>query len=506
MIVYEIIYNDYEGEDIFKIDFVEKHKDKFKIIFNNKIYPLQSRFDNFNSNANVFKIKLMCFANISNLYRIFANFQATIDYYEVPNTISKHVNYYRSQKCFFRKIPRIIYEYQALNKYLDMIDDYRHFIETNFIQKEKGIKIFGKEFVERNKDKCIIAYKNRFFSLREYFFTKDMDKTDKTLEIFLIELKNINDFSYNFSSHNFSDNNRQEKEELALDPEDSKKFKDFYPDSNNIFENYSSISSDCKKKNFDSIYKDINDLIYEFPSTLTDMNATFQDCFALISLPDISKWNVKNVKYFDNFFCDCSPLISLNDISEWNLENAESLRGMFQGCSSLISLPDISKWNIENIIDISDLFRSCSSLISLPDISKWNITNLVSLRGIFDGCSLLITLPDISKWNIENIIDISDLFRSCSSLISLPDISKWNTKNLENIRAIFEGCSSLISIPNISIWNTKNLYDISSIFNGCSSLISLPDISKWNTKNVTKMNDMFYGCHNLLISHHLIFI
>jgi len=43
---------------------------------------------------------------------------------------------------------------------------------------------------------------------------------------------------------------------------------------------------------------------------------------------------------------------------------------MFYGCSSLISLPDISKWNMNNNIDISYMFYGCSSLSSLPDISK----------------------------------------------------------------------------------------------------------------------------------------
>ena len=48
---------------------------------------------------------------------------------------------------------------------------------------------------------------------------------------------------------------------------------------------------------------------------------------------------------------------------------------MFYGCSSLISLPDISKWNTKNIIDMSCLLYGCSSLISLTDISKWDIYN-----------------------------------------------------------------------------------------------------------------------------------
>ena len=52
---------------------------------------------------------------------------------------------------------------------------------------------------------------------------------------------------------------------------------------------------------------------------------------------------------------------------------------MFYGCSSLISLPDISKWNTKNVTDMGYMFYECSSLKSLPDISKWKTNNVVNI-------------------------------------------------------------------------------------------------------------------------------
>ena len=40
-------------------------------------------------------------------------------------------------------------------------------------------------------------------------------------------------------------------------------------------------------------------------------------------------------------------------------------RNLFSGCISLISVPDISKWNISNVVNMNDMFSKCSSLISL---------------------------------------------------------------------------------------------------------------------------------------------
>ena len=42
-------------------------------------------------------------------------------------------------------------------------------------------------------------------------------------------------------------------------------------------------------------------------------------------------------------------------------------------CNLLISLPDISKWNINNITDMREMFDNCSSLIYLSNLKKYII-------------------------------------------------------------------------------------------------------------------------------------
>ena len=49
---------------------------------------------------------------------------------------------------------------------------------------------------------------------------------------------------------------------------------------------------------------------------------------------------------------------------------------MFYNCSSLNQLPDISKFNTKNVIDMSYMFYNCSSIKELPDISKWNMEKI----------------------------------------------------------------------------------------------------------------------------------
>ena len=59
------------------------------------------------------------------------------------------------------------------------------------------------------------------------------------------------------------------------------------------------------------------------------------------------------------------------------------MNAMFQLCGSLISLPDISKWNTSKVTNISYIINYCHSLISLPDISKWDTSKVADKKFMF---------------------------------------------------------------------------------------------------------------------------
>ena len=52
---------------------------------------------------------------------------------------------------------------------------------------------------------------------------------------------------------------------------------------------------------------------------------------------------------------------------------------MFSNCKTLESLPDISKWDTKNVTNMSYIISNCNSLESLPDISKRNTKNVIDL-------------------------------------------------------------------------------------------------------------------------------
>ena len=94
-------------------------------------------------------------------------------------------------------------------------------------------------------------------------------------------------------------------------------------------------------------------------------------------------------------FLKCSDLLSIEitkglyitEIFDNDEENF--MNSMFKGCTSLISLPDISKFDVSNVVDMSSMFSNCSSLQNLPDISNWNTSNVKDMKKMFKNCSSL---------------------------------------------------------------------------------------------------------------------
>ena len=139
-------------------------------------------------------------------------------------------------------------------------------IKYKFDSSSEKLKIFGKKFVENNKDKCKIEYKHQSFlsekevcNLTETIYTDDF--YGELIEITLKDIDKITDMSYLFDGC---------KSLLAL------------PD------------------------------ISEWDtSKITNMCALFNGCVFLISISDISKWDTSNVTDMQFMFNGCNSLMLL---------------------------------------------------------------------------------------------------------------------------------------------------------------------------------------------------
>ena len=363
----------------------------------------------------------------------------------------------------------------------DLNDSYINLKYTPNLKKLKDnkMKIFGKKFVEKNKDNCVLIINGKEYELSEYYTLKKNDLKNNEIEIKLKQNKTITDMSYMFHADSSEPSIYLTSVTNIVNWNTS-----FVTDISYLFSNCTSLTSIPDISNWETI-------------NMTNMSNLFYHCVSLNSIPDISKWNVENVTNLSYLFYDCKLLTSLPDISTWETSKVTDMRGIFCNCSSLTSLPDISKWNTENVTNMSGMFHHCGKLVKLPDISEWNTGSVINMGGMFDHCTSLQTLPDISKWDTKNVTNVNYMFYYCTELSSLPDISQWKTDNVKNMKGLFCNCTSLSIMPDISKWNTANVTNMSCMFYNCTSLLSLPDIMEWDISKVEDMKTMFTNCNKL---------
>ena len=180
-------------------------------------------------------------------------------------------------------------------------------------KSEYLLRIFGKKFLDNNKDNCQIMINDEIKLLSENIILDDTIKEKDTLEIKLIEINTITDMS--------------------------------------------SIFANCK--NLISV-PDISEWDFKNVTNITNM---FSYCESLITLPDISKWDISQIKSLSGIFSHCHSLESLPEINKWNTSNINDMSWIFSFCYNLKSLPDISQWDTSNVNNMSIMFSYCTSLI-----------------------------------------------------------------------------------------------------------------------------------------------
>ena len=151
------------------------------------------------------------------------------------------------------------------------------------------IKLFGKEFVKNNKEKCYLLLNDKKLELSEYINKNDIKINKKILKIKLKEIETITDMSYMFSK-------------------------------------CCSLIS-------------LPDISEWDTSSVTNMKYMFDNCEGITTLPDISKWDISNVTDMSYMFNYCISLPSLPDISKWEISNKCNISHMFQDCKESLNIP-----------------------------------------------------------------------------------------------------------------------------------------------------------------------
>ena len=181
-----------------------------------------------------------------------------------------------------------------------------------------------------------------------------------------------------------------------------------------------------------------------------------------------------------------SNVVTINGLSKLDMSGVSETNAMFYSCKALMSLTGIEDWNMSNCITLRQIFRECNSLSEAPT-GKWNTSNVTSLQGMFLGCASLKKV-ECGGWDTSKCTDMEKVVSSCSALEEI-DVSGWDTSKVTNMWGTFRDCNALTAL-DVSGWDTSNVTQMNDTFKGCRSLKTL-DVSGWDTSKVTTMRSMF---------------
>ena len=239
-----------------------------------------------------------------------------------------------------------------------------------------GFNIFGKRFVENNKDNVELIINNKKYELMERY-----DSENGIINVQMIILNKLTNI-------------------------------------------------ECMFKNCKSLIN-IDDLQYLDTTEITDFSSMFEKCVSLKNIDALINWDVSNGKNFTSMFAWCHSLPNLRALQNWNVSNGNNFSRMFTHCSSLEYLGALKNWNVSNGYNFKEMFHYCSSLSNLEGLENWYVSNGINFKRMFAGCSSLSNIKSLQKWNVLNGEKFNNMFDNNVFKRNMQTILYWNFKNSE---------------------------------------------------------------------------
>jgi len=253
-----------------------------------------------------------------------------------------------------------------------------------------GFNIFGKKFVENNKDNIELIIDGKKYQLMERY-----DLKNGIINVQMIILNKLTNL-------------------------------------------------ECMFKNCKSLIN-IDDLQNLDTKEITDFSSMFDLCLSLTNIDALKNWDVSNGINFSCMFAQCSSLPNLNALKNWDVSNGKIFSCMFTHCSSLSNLRSLKKWNVLNGSNFKEMFYYCLSLSNLEGLENWNVSNGINFKRMFAGCSSLSNLTSLQKWNFLNGKKFNNMFDKNILKRDSKTFLYWNLYNFSYFNQLFQDYHSINS-------------------------------------------------------------
>ena len=191
----------------------------------------------------------------------------------------------------------------------------------------------------------------------------------------------------------------------------------------NKLTNLNNMFNDCTK------LINIEDLKYLNTKEVDDYSYMFWECRSLSDITPLEFWNVSNGKNFQSMFGGCISLFNITPLKNWNVFKSNNFSTMFFKCILLADISPLENWKVFNCNNFSGMFSKCSQLSDIRPLQNWNVKNGNNFSAMFFECISLSDISPLRNWNVSNGKIFSRMFCGCRLLNDYSLLERWKLPN-----------------------------------------------------------------------------
>ncbi|MBR3353568.1 BspA family leucine-rich repeat surface protein [Candidatus Saccharibacteria bacterium] len=207
---------------------------------------------------------------------------------------------------------------------------------------------------------------------------------------------------------------------------------------------------------------DISGLMNWNTSSLINMFIMFQNASSLTSLHGMEYWDVSKVEDLHlTFACGNSCMMTLSDISalsNWKTSSVTTMQAMFQNNGALTDLSPLANWDTSSVTTMYGMFFDATILTDLTPLTEWDVSNVTDMGSMFQNVNIASFLP-LSKWDVGKVQNFSRTFDQTnkSTVTTLAGLEKWNVSSATNMSRMFADSVSLTDASAINGWDIRGV-------------------------------------------------
>ena len=252
-------------------------------------------------------------------------------------------------------------EYGELIKIL--MDEIKELKEQNYKFNEKI-----NEIIKKNKDREIKMNKleKKLNELNKKINELEENKKDKETINLIYRVKE--EGTYNIFGKDFVEKNK-DNIELKINGN-----KTNLVNKTKLNKGDNTIKMIIKNKINEFQLKDITELKYLNTKHCNNFTGMFSFCSSLSDIKALEKWDVSNVNNFSGMFSFCKSLSDIKPLENWNVGNGNNFSFMFAECLKLSDIKPLEKWNVSKGNNFDAMLDGCLSLSDYKPLEKWNVS------------------------------------------------------------------------------------------------------------------------------------